>query len=601
MNTTAAILAPADGEHSVIIGDDIIPAARVRPTDIAQLAADPEGLLQIQGWTADELVGLSPWALAAYAQAVGKEYAVDFLDYMQVEEQRGRLSDDERKTFWPLNDAIYGHKATHFVASLDCSSADLIEWAADRTAQAWAHHIGGDLDLADALAAAYSDLAERIGDPLGQLKAAQQDIERLALAIERQRAEAADMGKLDSVADDGEHYATTVQLTSAASIQPEPIKWLWDGYLAQGKLILLAGPAGVSKTTVSMLLAAILTRAGIWPDGSRAPLGDVLIWSGEDDPADTLVPRLLAAGADLERVQFITGTAEEGGEHRPFDPATDMPALRRAMAGGRFKLLIVDPIVSAVSGDSHKNTEVRRNLQPLVDLAAATGVCVLGITHFSKGTQGRDPLERVTGSIAFGALARVVIACGKDGSEDAGDHDRLFVRTKSNIGPDGGGFRYAVEQVAVPGHLGLYASRCTWGDSLEGSARDILAQAESVADPEERDALADAMSFLRGLLADGPVGAKTVRTDGDAAGHAWRTLHRAADRLGVERHKEGMRGGWVWKLAPKMPSNPEDATKPRQENVAPSRHLGTFSDNSPPASSSRISLEIEYLDGEVEL
>lgn len=573
---TAAILDPAEGMHSVIIGDDIIPAACVRPSDIASLAMSADGLRQLKAFTADEMVGLSPWALAAYARAVGKEYAVEFLDYLHAEEKRGTLSDDERRVFWPLNDAIFGHRATGFVASLDCSSADLVAWAADSTGLIyWAGRVGDDLDRADALAAAYSDLIERIGDPKGQLKAAQTDLARLALEIVRQAQaeEAADMGKPEPVTD-GEHYAVTVSLTSAVDIRPEPIRWLWEGYLAAGKLVLLAGPAGVSKTTIALLLAAILSRAGIWPDGSRAPLGDVLIWSGEDDPADTLVPRLLAAGADLARIKFISATVEEGGERRPFDPATDVPALRRAMVGGEVKLLIVDPVVSAVAGDSHKNTEVRRALQPLVELALATGVCVLGITHFSKGTQGRDPLERVTGSIAFGALARVVIACSKDGSEEAGEHDRLFVRTKSNIGPDGGGWRYAVEQVAVPGHVGLFASRCTWGDPLEGSARELLARAESVSDPEEADALGTATDFLRDLLADGPVPAKLVKADGDAAGHAWRTLHRAADRLGVERVKEGMRGGWTWTLAPKMPSNvPEDAKNAELGTLAPSQSL----------------------------
>jgi hypothetical protein len=95
------------------------------------------------------------------------------------------------------------------------------------------------------------------------------------------------------------------------------------------------------------------------------------MWSGEDDPSDTLVPRLIAAGADLQRVSFV-GDYKEGGKTRSFDPARDMELLRDAIKGaGGVELLIVDPVVSAVAGDSHKNTEVRRALQPLVDLASA--------------------------------------------------------------------------------------------------------------------------------------------------------------------------------------------------------------------------------------
>lgn len=345
------------------------------------------------------------------------------------------------------------------------------------------------------------------------------------------------------------HYAAEVELTSGASITPEAVKWLWNGFLAGGKLHVFAGSPGTGKTTAALALAAVITSRGRWPDGTPAPLGNVAIWSGEDDPADTLAPRLLAAGADIRRVFFVSATREVGGERRPFDPATDTRHLMRALAGRDVKLLIVDPIVSAVAGDSHKSTETRRALQPLVDLAAATGAAVLGISHFSKGTQGRDPVERVTGSIAFGALARVVFAAAKASLDDAPeDGDRIFIRSKSNIGKDGGGFRYALEQVPVPGHPDISASRVRWGGALEGEARELLAAAEVQGDPEERNALADAMSFLRDLLADGAMSARTVKADGDAAGHAWRTLHRAADKLGVLIVKEGMKGGWTWKL-----------------------------------------------------
>ena len=105
---------------------------------------------------------------------------------------------------------------------------------------------------------------------------------------------------------------------------------------------------------------------------------------------------------------------------------------------GGIKMLIVDPVVSAVAGDSHKNTEVRRALQPLVDLAADCQCALLGITHFSKGGQGSDPSQRVIGSVAFTAVARVVLVAAKVKSED-GEDTRILARSKSNIGPDDGG------------------------------------------------------------------------------------------------------------------------------------------------------------------
>src|SRR5690606_28563935 len=231
-------------------------------------------------------------------------------------------------------------------------------------------------------------------------------------------------------------------------------------------------------------------RGDPWPDGTAAPLGRVLLWSGEDDPADTLVPRLRAAGADLSRV-LIVGDALTGDAPRPFDPAQDLTALELQLERyDDIALLIADPVVSAIGGaDSHKNTEVRRALQPLVNLGQRLDCAVLGISHFSKGTAGRDPTERVTGSVAFGELARVGMVTAK--GEDGG---RLLARSKSNIGPDGGGFAYSLEMTREGG---MEASRVHWGEILEGTARELLGDAEAVADSPRDDAIAwlsDALS-----------------------------------------------------------------------------------------------------------
>src|SRR5690606_23622751 len=122
---------------------------------------------------------------------------------------------------------------------------------------------------------------------------------------------------------------------------------------------------------------------------------------------------------DRRRVEWVTGIRGIRNR-RPFDPATDMPALLAAVAKiGSVDLLIVDPVVNAVTGDSHKNTETRRALQPLVDLAAALDAAVLGISHYTNGAAGRDPVERVTGSVAFGALPRVILGAAKNADTGA--------------------------------------------------------------------------------------------------------------------------------------------------------------------------------------
>lgn len=365
--------------------------------------------------------------------------------------------------------------------------------------------------------------------------------------------------------------ASGIILTCAASLTPQPVAWLWTHWLALGKLHILAGSPGQGKTTLALAMAAIVTRAGRWPDGTRCPIGNVLMWSGEDDEADTLLPRLVAMGADPSRVFFVTG-ARVDNEVLPFDPARDMPDLLAAAERiGDVRLLIVDPVVSAVTGDSHKNTEVRRALQPLVDLGAALGAAVLGITHFSKGSAGRDPTERVVGSMAFGAVARVVLCAakvkGKDGEEDR----RILVRSKSNIGPDDGGFEYGIDQTELDAYPGVVASCVEWRQAIEGTARELLAEAEGDQDAEAEPA-DDVDAFVRGCLSDGPKPAGAVKRDADGAGYSWRTVQRAAQRLNVERRKDGMKGGWVWVLAdtPKAPRRHEGAEGANFQNVAPS-------------------------------
>lgn len=333
-----------------------------------------------------------------------------------------------------------------------------------------------------------------------------------------------------------------VVLLCGEHLTPEPVAWLWPGWLAEGKFHVLAGSPGEGKTTIAACIMAVVSRGGRFPDGSRCKPANVVIWSGEDDPADTLAPRLIAMGADMRRVYFVTGTRLDG-DHVPFDPSRDLIALsERVSAIGGVALLVVDPVVSAVAADSHKNGEVRRALQPLVELGALLRCAVLGISHFSKGTAGRDPVERVTGSIAFGALARVVLVASRVKSDDG--TRRVLARAKSNIGPDDGGFEYGIEQVQLVDFPGVEASRIAWGEAVAGTARELLAQAEDNGD----DGPDDAAGFLRALLCDGAKPAKYVFGEATGAGFSRDQMQRAARRLGIERRKQGMAGGWVWAL-----------------------------------------------------
>ena len=354
-----------------------------------------------------------------------------------------------------------------------------------------------------------------------------------------------------------------VMIERGSDLRIVAVNWLWRNWLARGKLHLLAGAPGQGKTTIALAFAATVTSGGRWPDGASCKAGNVLIYSGEDDPSDTLAPRLLASGADMSRCYFVKGTRIEG-EEQAFDPARDMDKLRKCIASmpGGIDLLIVDPIVGAVTGDSHKNTETRRGLQPLVDLAAECRCALIGITHFQKGGQGTDPSMRVIGSVAFTALARVVMVAAKVQSEDDKPL-RVLARAKSNIGPDDGGFEYHLEQTEI--QTDVFASHVAWGNAVEGSARELLTDPDDDAGNDANDA---ATILQAELVSDcwtpADAAKKAVTRQGFTAKQVW----SASKKLGVIRKKGGMTAGWYWRLPggvdPELPA--EDSQKPPEDS-----------------------------------
>lgn len=374
--------------------------------------------------------------------------------------------------------------------------------------------------------------------------------------------------------------AGDVELIRADTIRPTKIDWVWPGWLAAGKFHLIAGSPGTGKTTLSLSLAASITTGGMFPCGQRSSLGSVLMWTGEDDLADSIIPRFLACGGDRTRLHFVSGVRGENGQTLPFDPAYDVEQL--IVAARRIKdlrLLIVDPVVSAVSGDSHKNGETRRCLQPLVDFAANNGVAVLGVTHYSKGTAGRDPAERVTGSLAFVAVSRLVMVTGKPKGQ--GDSSRL-VRAKSNIGPDGGGFEYELLRVSVDEAADIQGQYVLWGDLLEGTAQALLAEIETVESDSDAPQRGAAKQWLIELLGNGMVRSSHVETRALEAGHKWATVRRAKKELGVISVNVG-KAGWLWSM-PQVLTQSEGAQHENSEHVStcsPPEHVSTCSDAHP--------------------
>jgi hypothetical protein len=199
------------------------------------------------------------------------------------------------------------------------------------------------------------------------------------------------------------------------------------------------------------------------------------------------------------------------------------------------------------------NAEVRRDLQPVVNFTERTGCAVIGITHLSKGTHGQDPIDRITGSVAFGAVARLAfLATREENSHDGALCRRVITRIKSNIGPDGGGFYYDIEPVELP--PGINTSKVTWLGVAEGNAREIIGLAEVKDDEHQASALDEAVDFLRQELAEGPVPARDLfKKAPTEVGITKSTLYRAKKKAGAKAIKQAQRGGkgpWLWYLLP---------------------------------------------------
>ncbi len=366
----------------------------------------------------------------------------------------------------------------------------------------------------------------------------------------------------------------------AADIKPEKVSWLWYQRLPLGKCVTVAGEGGLGKTMVLVWIAGAVSKGGEWPCGEgNSPRGSVIILSAEDDAADTLVPRLMAAGADLLKVYIVPAVRTDDGKgHRGFNLQLDLPALEKKIEEiGDVLLVIIDPITSYLGKvDSHKNAETRSVLEPLGEVAARLRVCVIANNHVSKASVG-SANSRVIGSVAFVNHARAVFMV----TPDPEDQDRrLFIPSKTNLGSPQPGLAYRIATEGVPTEDGvIFAPYVKWDSTTITMTADEAVAATSGGVEGGKSAKAEAMDFLLDALAGGPVVVSEIQRDARAAGHTPKALRSAREALRIVPRKAGLKEGWVWDL-PKMPNTPEDA---HHRKWAPSASEGTFGESDEPA------------------
>jgi hypothetical protein len=156
----------------------------------------------------------------------------------------------------------------------------------------------------------------------------------------------------------------------------------------------------------------------------------------------------------------------------------------------------------------------------MVDLAIDRNIALIGITHFTKNTQGREPIERITGSLAFGAIPRIVWGAAKGDSEDG---PRKLVRIASNIGNSGGGFEYLLRQDLLPG-FDFAGQRVVWGKQLVGSPMELLD------DSQVQSQKLGEINFLDAALASGRVKVKDLQAAAKAHGFPGRPSNAPRQR-----------------------------------------------------------------------
>jgi len=291
----------------------------------------------------------------------------------------------------------------------------------------------------------------------------------------------------------------------------------------------------------------------------RALKGRVLILSAEDDIEDTIIPRLVAAGADLNRVEIVRMVRlADGKGRRMFSLVSDLELLRRKLTElDDVVIVIIDPM-SAYLGvgrvDSYRTTDVRGVLAPLTELAAEKQCFLLGVLHFNKKSDVSNAVLRISDSLAFAATARhcyVVV----DDAED--EKQRLFVKAKNNLAPDTKALSFAVNALVVGQDKqtgnDIWAPRIVWGlEHVEITATQAM---EAVAAGTSRAAAkGGAEAFLREILEGGPVAKRDIEEAAEANCISRRTLFRCKADLGVIARKAGMKAGWTWQL-PDTPSN----------------------------------------------
>jgi hypothetical protein len=325
---------------------------------------------------------------------------------------------------------------------------------------------------------------------------------------------------------------SAIRTRTVAQLTPSPVRWLWEPYLHRGRLALLDGDPEIGKSLITVDLAARLSRGGALPNGAAAGRPQVTILLGmEDNDADTIAPRVLAAGADPERV--IVPEAEDVG---CLSFPAKVPELEEMIRAHAADLVVIDPIVAFLPSNLAVNTDhgVRKCLLPLADLARRADCAILLVRHLRKKEGGRA-LYRGLGSVGFIAAARTALLASYHPFDPTLS---VLAMAKSNLGVRGPSLGYRIKSDAEGRAV------VEWTGPVDLSADALNRPAAAPVRIRDR-----AAAWLTAQLANGPRKASDLYAAAAEAGIPDRTLERAKADLHVGSRKayfKKNRAAWFW-------------------------------------------------------
>jgi hypothetical protein len=325
------------------------------------------------------------------------------------------------------------------------------------------------------------------------------------------------------------------RISRLSELAPEPTEWLWHLRIPKGELTVVDGDPSVNKSSVLLDLVARVSTGRGMPDGTPGTHGGVLLVIGEDSIRKTVLQRLRAAGGDLDRVAVPS---------RPVLLPRDLRLLEECVATVQAKLVVIDPVMAFLDCDANGDQKVRRALTPLKDFAERSAVAVVMVRHLTK-RGGQQAIYRGGGSVGIIAATRSALLVAKAPSEP---NLRVLCHLKSNLGPLAPSLMFE----PVAGEDGTV--QVEWRGECDYTADDLLARPTT-----DAGRLAEAMTFLTGLLAGGPVPQREVKVKAVSAGMAYRTVERAKEILGVVTERRGWGPGSTcfWRLPPEA-DHPDD-------------------------------------------